>query len=1345
MLAQIKRMQKFCYPIFIGLFFISSLFPKSLWSQEYLIQTQQFSVEEGLSNRFVYSVIQDDLGFMWFGTKHGLNRYDGYQFKILTAEKDSLQSNIIANLSKDKTGLIWISHVNNNDQLNATNGVDILNPWTLEVKSFDDFFGKKTDIKEKDIRGIEEDINGNLVIITKKGKVFSYSQEERFQSLYNMTDSARVISKFIANQQGAWIHSNEQLLYWNAKTKILDTLIADNLYTFNQFNDKLFIYQKNNKDKDKDKDTPYEFSVFTSSLDEFSRANLKELTDTTLNFFIKGGNIKELEFILKRYNFFIKNKKGEKIFEYRPIYSFLRDIYIDVQGNIWLCTDGEILKIYFTKNKFDYYNKGKSCKAITHLDSNTLVVAAYEGFSITNLNNNKVVHPENHYAFLDYIQDSAQLFWAVKREPILTYFEIGKEPIKNYTRHPDLIKRDDVGWSLYQDEDRIWIGTNYGLAYLDKGAEYIEDYDKYGEFEELAKSIVYQIHVNGEKVWLATSSGLYLMNWKQGVQKKYSAQKNATAYIPHSHIQYVHEDQKGILWLATRGGGLIKLDPKTYEYQQFLQEDGLSNNLLYAILEVDNNLWISSDYGLMRFNKENNLVNTYLIRDGLLHNEFNLKSSYKAPDGKLFFGGLEGAIGFYPQNLSTTFNETSYDVPLNITSYQQFDGGEKKLLDLTLDMLVDPKITLRSQDMFFIIQFALLDYTNTKQNRYAYKIEGLEQGWNYLEENSIRINGLAAGKYTLHIKGQGKSGLWSTQQLKIPITVLQPFYKTWQFLFIVIGGIIFIIIVYARWKVVDLRKREQLLELEVKKRTAKIEQQAAELKELDNLKSKFFANVSHELRTPITLLLGPLEAILDEHYGRDFDRIKQVLKIVYNNGENLQKLIEELLQLSKLDANILGVQEDVVNLFSIVDRIQMAFATEAELRAIRFEFVYEANTELTINLDTSKFQKVLNNLLSNALKFTSQGGLIRLEVKQLTDKKELYLAVKDTGVGIDPKDLPYIFNRFYQSKQQRENLQGGAGIGLALAHRFVELFGGELKVTSQLEKGSIFSFSLPYQEAVLHSILEETTEIEIPTVTDNTTSDYTILIVEDNQDMRNFIESLLKPIYQTIAVDNGLKAWELLSAENAAIDLVLSDVMMPEMNGFELLQRIKEQHMDLPVVLLTALSSPQNKLNGLTIGADDYLTKPFSKKELMVRIKNLLNNYKQRQTWTQDEIIDTSKKIQKTETVVVDRSWIKEVETLLKKEVGNTQFGILQLAVELNISERQLRRRIKKFVGLTPNQYFRIIRLQVAKELLLTQKYETIAEVAHHIGFTNPQYFSKLYEEEYGKKPSEIIKNTSRH
>ncbi|MCP4439563.1 MAG: response regulator [Aureispira sp.] len=447
--------------------------------------------------------------------------------------------------------------------------------------------------------------------------------------------------------------------------------------------------------------------------------------------------------------------------------------------------------------------------------------------------------------------------------------------------------------------------------------------------------------------------------------------------------------------------------------------------------------------------------------------------------------------------------------------------------------------------------------------------------------------------------------------------------------------------------------------------------------------------------------------------------------------------------MSKLDANTLQLQKQAVRLFPVIDRIQTSFAIEAELREIQFEFAHNLSAELVIELDTSKFEKILNNLLSNALKFSSKLGVINLTVEQLTNTQQLSIKVKDTGIGIHPDDLPYIFDRFYQSKQQKENLHGGAGIGLALANRFAELFEGQLTVASQLEKGSEFTFVFPYQKAFLQTATEVEEEMQVdidfPLETTNTARDYTILIAEDNADMRAFVESLLKPNYQVLTVDNGAKAWELLSSQKQDVDLLLSDVMMPEMNGFELLQRIKDKKMQLPVVLLTALSSSKRKLEGLTIGADDYLTKPFSKNELLARIKNLLINYEGRRTWAQSEITDTSKKIQKIENVAVDQVWMKKVEETLKKEVGNTQFGILELASELNISERQLRRRIKKFVGLTPNQYFRIIRLQVARQLLETKQYETVAEISHHIGFSNPQYFSKLYEEEFGKKPSEIL------
>ncbi|MCP4439562.1 MAG: hypothetical protein GY810_11520 [Aureispira sp.] len=332
-------MQRFFYPILLGLFFMGNLIPRSLWSQEYLIQTQRFSVEEGLSNRFVYSAVQDDLGFMWFGTKHGLNRYDGYQFKILTAEKDGLQSNVTVGLRKDSEGMIWVTYANTNDQLTAVKKVDILNPWTLEVKSFDETFGVDCPLKEKDIKRIEEHKKERLIITTKKGKAFSYSQEEGFQNIYT-TDSTTIISKLLYSSNGYWIHSNDQLLYLDTKTNQLDTIIYDSLYTFDQFKNKLILQRQ----RPLNRDNPYAFHAYP--LEKSFPDELENVEGTVLEYFEEWWTIKGLEFILTKRNFIVTNSTGQKIFEYKPIYNYLRDAYVDNQYNIWLCSDGEIVKVH---------------------------------------------------------------------------------------------------------------------------------------------------------------------------------------------------------------------------------------------------------------------------------------------------------------------------------------------------------------------------------------------------------------------------------------------------------------------------------------------------------------------------------------------------------------------------------------------------------------------------------------------------------------------------------------------------------------------------------------------------------------------------------------------------------------------------------------------------------------------------------------------------------------------------------------------------------------------------------------------------------------------------------------
>lgn len=530
-----------------------------------------------------------------------------------------------------------------------------------------------------------------------------------------------------------------------------------------------------------------------------------------------------------------------------------------------------------------------------------------------------------------------------------------------------------------------------------------------------------------------------------------------------------------------------------------------------------------------------------------------------------------------------------------------------------------------------------------------------------------------------------------------------------------------------------------------KKRTNDLlRQQAKELKRLDHTKSRFFANISHELRTPLTLILAPIENALEKTKNLG---LRKDLEVAHSNSKNLLSLVNEILDLGKLESGKMSLKEDSVNLQILLRRIIFSFHSLANIRGFMLGFHYHLPEDLWIKLDISKFEKILNNLISNAFKYSNHGGVITLRVNQL-DEDTIQFEVEDQGKGIGEKELKKIFDRFYQVEEgEDEPLRGGTGIGLALAKELAEAFQGTLKVRSELGKGTTFIFTMPLKKAeplketAVDKIMAKTDKIQhsiplgplyTPVVLNGEKPN--ILIVEDNPEMSTFLERILSPYYKCKITQDGQKALEEL--EENTYDLITSDVMMPNMDGFTFVEKVheKEKSSQLPVVMLTARSLEEDKLRGLSLGVDDYITKPFSSQELLVRIDNLLKNKQKRDEWQKEQ----EPKVTDSE-LSAEKDLLSKAENFVLSNLSNSAYRVDDLAADMAYSSRQLIRVIKKLTGLTPNGFIREIRLQKAYQFLQERRFFTVAEVRYETGFENASYFTKIFTKRFGKRPGDIF------
>lgn len=534
-----------------------------------------------------------------------------------------------------------------------------------------------------------------------------------------------------------------------------------------------------------------------------------------------------------------------------------------------------------------------------------------------------------------------------------------------------------------------------------------------------------------------------------------------------------------------------------------------------------------------------------------------------------------------------------------------------------------------------------------------------------------------------------------------------------------------------------------------------IKRQAEELQSLERLKSRFFANVSHELRTPLTLILGPLTSLLKQ--GNWESKPRKLLELAQQNGNLLLKLVNEILDLSKLEAGRIEVKETPVNFYGFLQPLVAQFNSFGDSERISIGIDYKADPVLNLLLDTGKFEKIVHNFLSNALKFTPQGGQITLKVTE--EHEQMVVSVADTGVGIHPDDLPYVFDRFYQSKSPDAPVQGGTGIGLSLCKELAQLLNGEVWAVSALGEGSEFFFRFPKKvsreaDAATATFPEYETEAAettlpitiagpevIADLPERPAHKPRILVVEDNLSLQQYMSLLLEADYEVVVAENGLAGWEKLLA-GPQPDLIISDLMMPVLDGFQLLEKIKDTDAfrHIPVIMLTARADVKVKLRALRIGVDDYLTKPFLEEELLARIVNLLGNYSERKKAFQSEENNPQKEPLPERPVIskVDAQWLETVESLFSKYLSDQILQLDFVSNQLHIGERQFRRRIKQLTGLSPQQYLQEMRLQRAREFLWEGHYSSVKEVCVAVGFSDTKYFSDLFLRRFGIRPSTL-------
>ncbi|MFT5617729.1 MAG: signal transduction histidine kinase/DNA-binding response OmpR family regulator [Arenicella sp.] len=1411
--------------IFIFCFFGLSL---EFFAQSYITSIHTYGVEDGMSSRNVNCLLQDSKNFIWIGTNNGLNRFDGTRFKTYTREENGLSNNSIHQIAEDDEANLWLLY---GKDFGESTTLDIFNPTTEQRQSATRSLQQQLPFHPKNIAEITQH-NKTVWITTFQGEVFSY-RDRRIELKFKL-EQRNVSQQFFPTfGGGGWLVTKQKLFklskFYELEQEISINFNIDRVFSTNSEQQPYLVVVDDQAVPNGADSVPVYLYLGEKRIAQFPN-------DYT--------NIIAID--LERKEMWLTSSKNEKVvvsdFKAKILESkesgFERDIsFLEyLQAQLWYYYKGEQITLAQTNitpfskylhNKQSIYNRNYGVRGMQNIGDSLLLVSGL-GYSYNlNLKNKNSEQFARKLVYYDrtidkdftnglaIMKDRTGNFWMTDEKIRLIKYNAENGIYKQFKYTESLQKafqkknrrvqdiQPAMQWSLFEDlQGKIWIGHKNGLSYLENEDSNLKIFGKFNEFEKFKGSSVFHFHPTEKGAWLATSEGLFELDTEKGIVDWAHADGDEKHRIPHNTIAHIFEDEKGNFWLASKGGGLIWWNRKTGKTQQFTTKQGLSDNIIYAVYG-DNygKLWLSSNRGIMRFDRETHEVSTYLPEDGVTHEEFNTISHLQTEDGTIYFGGLNGITSFHPKNFELSRRDSK---PLRITSVLRQEGESGDLIDETEKFQQLEKIVLEADDLGFNLEFSYMDFQNSK-NRYAYRILGIDKDWNYLSEANIRIGRLPYGNYQLEIRAEGSLGVWE-QPTSIRIEQRQPIYLEWWFMIVSAITIFRFIWEFIRFRTRQLKRNQKILKNEVAKRTSQIEldkeiiaKQAKDLKELDKLKSKFFANISHELRTPLTLVLGPISQLLSQKTSPEQER--KLLLHSKRNGESLLKKVNEILDLSKMESNKLELKKEVVEFYSFAHTIFENFQMQAELKGVNFEMDFQIESDFFILADSYKVSQILNNLLSNALKFTPSGKNISCKIWEKCNR--LNISVSDTGIGISEADLPHVFERFYQSKNTKSS-QTGTGIGLALSKELSELMNGNLEVESKLGEKTIFNFSIPINEKSrklkgasekqnqLLSKLASKNKIQIANrnswqilpasnpdesagnrhqVSGKTQSNKTaftqtfqaekdnVLIVEDNSEMQDFISSLLQEKYNLLLANNGLEAIEILNGSSSPTpQLILSDVMMPEMDGFELLDWVKsdQKWRATPIVMLTARIAEEDKLHALTTGVDDYITKPFSPQELLVRIKNLLVNSKERRAFIQTEFSSIQPEIksktglgsaknnddeaQESNSISeVDQIWVAQVEEVILEKLGKNDFGLQAFSEAMNLSERQFRRNLKKITGLSPIKFQQEVQLQKARSYLERGTYQSVSEVSYAVGFQTVKYFAKLYKARFGKNPSEEL------
>jgi signal transduction histidine kinase/DNA-binding response OmpR family regulator/ligand-binding sensor domain-containing protein len=940
----------------------------------------------------------------------------------------------------------------------------------------------------------------------------------------------------------------------------------------------------------------------------------------------------------------------------------------------------------------------------------------------------------------------------------------------------------------------MWIGTNRAIYWYDMQNNSLESPLPDNMNQNIWGTLGSAIDKKN-RLWLGCSEGLIQidLNAYDKPAKKFAARfvslnEQEVNKLFLKNVTCIFQTRGNTIWVGSNGYGICKIDEIDGKYvsRTYTTVQGLVNNAVFGILEDEQGLlWISTGQGVSSFNPQTERFVNYTKDDGLANHQFYWNAFFKSPVSKnLYFGSMTGLTEL--QGSSRYASEKQRGVTftklqiLNQTVWYNKDNYIKE------DISYAKRLDLHEQDKSFSIEFSALDYDNPSTVAYSYRLLGFDDRWVDVPANRrfVSYTNLSPGAYRLQVRCMDKASDWSEKITELEIEIHPFFYKTVWFISLCIILLLVLGIQLYKWRINSLKKQREILHVKVEERTRVLkeqkkllEEQAVELKlqntilvdqnekisyqrkQLIEMSKKvqeamtdrmsFFTNITHEFRTPITLIIGPIEKALKLSTN---PKVVEQLQYVSRNSKHLLSLVNQLMDFRKVESDSMSVNPTAGNLINFLDELLIPFESFANERGIKIRRAYRM-PQPRIMFDEEAIRKLITNLLANSIKFTPDNGSVTLYVSSITGNNgedKLYICVQDSGIGIKEEDLNRIFNRFYQSDSRTKYPvygQSGTGIGLYLCKNIVSLLEGSIVAGNNHSKGASFRILLPFTPATTgeqqpvseNYMLPITDNAESLPVTEQNGQQLTILVVEDNMDMRKYICSILSDCYEVVEAENGAEALKILETES--IDFIISDLMMPLMDGLELSQKVKSDlsTSHIPFLMLTAKTSIETRIGSYKMGADEFLTKPFDEELLLTRINNILEIRKLYQRKFSLYMNVEELNIAEDSN---DEKFLKKAMEIVKENYTDTEYDVSDFVNDMGVSKSLLNKKMQMLTGEPPSHFIRDFRLSIARELILKSKGDkTISEIAYEVGFNDPKYFTRCFTKHFGIAPSAISKD----